>query len=230
MTQGKLMEATEKKQVISALISSRKATFGSRIVYTPEILATGTHALDSFLPHGGFERGGITELVGDGPRHTLAALVMAAASRTGEAAYLGPAGIINPALLTAAHGELENCYFLAEPVAERLQWSVQQLLASGLFQLVIFYASNPASGFPLLSPPTYRRFLGHTRDTRTVLILLLDHHQALLSLGRPCALRLEISGPPQPDGEDRRKNCMHLRIMKSATAPIGKEMVLRYPC
>jgi len=231
------MEATEKRRVISALISSRRATLGNRVIHRPEVLVTGTPALDSFLPHGGFERAGITELVGSGSRHSLAALALAAASRCGHTAYIGCAGIINPSLLTSLGGVLERTHFLVDPVPKRLLWSAQQILASGLFQLVVFHASAPASGLPLLTPASYRRFLGHTRDTRAVFIILLDSHPALQNLGRPCALRLEVNRAPKDRGECGDKTegnpqgeLLHLRIAKSASGSPGKEIFMRCPC
>jgi len=209
--------------LLRTLISSRRLVRANRLGRRKEVLSCGQDSLDEFLPFGGIERGHISELVGDGGKHLLAAHAMARCSRHDWTAYLAPAGLLNPALLAALEGELAHTFFLVESDGDTLGWGAQQLVASGLFSLVVLYASRPGDAHPLLSPVSYRRLLGLSKKQRTALLLLFDEHPALTRFARPCALRLAVR---RLHREPRQRDAVQVKVLKCAGASPGKMMVV----
>ncbi len=175
------------------LLASRKVTRGSRVEYRRHSLSTGFEVLDDFLPGRGYERGGITEIIGEGVQHVLAARALAAASGREWVATLSPAGKINPFILARAGVDLERCFFLVEQHPARLFRAAAQVLASGLFPLVALHAGRWDTGELLLDPVSGRRLLGLTQKHRIALLLLLDIHPSLGTIARPCRMRLQVT-------------------------------------
>lgn len=198
---------------VKKLLAGRQLAIANRLTARRAVLPSGLPPLDSFLPYHGFDIGGITEFVGVGAKQRIAGLVLAWHSRTMRVAYLAADGLLNPRLFTAAGGHLSNAWFLVESNPRLLAWSAQQVMASGIFSLVVFYGSRFNDGAPLLTPLLYRRLLGLTKKHQLTTLLLLDEHPALASMGRPCALRLQFT---------REK----IRILKCARAEPGRELTL----
>lgn len=188
-----LQTDVRRNPAIAQLLSSRKLTTGASLRLRREVLSSGILELDAFLPHGGFQVGEISEIVGSGGKHSIAACAMALHSQDGFAAYASPGGLINPRLLSLLGASMENCFFLVEPALPRLLWAVQQIVGSGLFKLVIFYASRWDTKVPILDPVSWRRLLGLSKKHRTALLLLLEEHVGLGAFARPCSLRLQVS-------------------------------------
>lgn len=181
-------------RTVASLLATRKLSQGHRLQPDLRGHSTGFPTLDEVLPAGGYPRGGITELIGTGPRHSLALPGFAAASHTGQVAYLSRDVLLHPQVLAANQVALDNCHFLLEDSQLRLFWAAQQLLASGHFPFLLIYGSNWRDHRPLLDPLAYRRLRGLTYRHDAVVLLILDEHPALETFARPCALRLAVTG------------------------------------
>jgi len=181
-----------KNREVAGLLASRKLSRGNRLERSRSVIPSGLPALDLFLPFSGFEKGGITELVGDGPKHLISCFTMACHSRNSRVAYLAADGLLNPVMLQSLGGHLDNIYFLIEAEPAKLFWAVQQLLSSGLFALVVLYGSRWSDKSPLGLPVSYRRLRGLTKKHHLTLLLLLDEHNSLPFIARPCSLRLRV--------------------------------------
>ena len=177
---------------IGQLLSSHRVQRGSRVRYVRHCITTGLAALDAFVPGGGFQLGGVTELLGEGGRYQVALAAMAANSEKMRCAYLSAAGLLNPLIIKSAGGNLAHCYFLIQPRPREMFWSAQQVLASGLVRLLVIDASHWRKGYPLVDPVSYRRLLGLSGKQQAVVLLLLQEHPRLAQMGRPCLLRLQL--------------------------------------
>lgn len=195
----------DKSGTVAGLMASRKLARGGRLQPDLRGATTGFPALDEILPGGGYPLGGVTELVGAGPRHSLALPGLAAASHRGEVAYLSRDVLLHPQVLAASEVVLARCHFLLETSATRLFWAAQQLLASGHFPFLLIYGSHWRDQRPLLDPLSYRRLRGLAHRHDAVVVLILDSHPALGAFARPCALRLSVEGTvsPAPRQRDR---------------------------
>jgi hypothetical protein len=186
-------------EIIARLTASRQVVRGHRLRTPRPVISTGLSALDAFLPFGGYPADGITELMGDGTRHVLACLALSHHSRSGQVAFLSSSFIPNPALLEAFGGELSHCHFLVEEDETLLAWSLLQVVASGLFGLVVLYGSRFPGREPLLDATACRRLFGLVREYSVPFLLLLDSHASLPGLVRPCSLRLEVLHTASPE-------------------------------
>ncbi len=222
-----LPSSADKSGAVASLLANRKLARGHRLQPDFRALPTGFPTLDAILPAGGYPIGGITELVGTGPRHSLALPGLAAASHTREVAYLSQDVLLHPQVLAANGVTLAHCHFLLESSATRLFWAAQQLLASGHFPFLLVYGSNWRDHRPLLDPLSYRRLraLAHRHDA--VVVLVLDSHPALETFARPCALRLSVEGASvhPPPHRDRQVNlCIRRHAGSSPGAIVQVEV------
>ncbi len=191
-------------EILARLTASRQLVRGHRLRTPRPVVSTGLSALDSFLPFGGYPADGITELVGDGQRHLLACLVLSHHSRSGRVAFLSPSFIPNPAVLEAFGGRLDCCHFLVEQDRFLLSWSLLQVVASGLFGLVVVYGSSFPGREPVLDTTAFRRLFGLVRERTVPVVMLLEEHPVLPTLVRPCSLRLDVRPGPSPDEAEVR--------------------------
>jgi hypothetical protein len=183
---------THKNPVLDRLLAAHRLVRAPRLQPDGRVLSTGLADLDAHLPEHGYPRGALTELVGTGPRHSLALHALAAASRHHRVAYLARGVVLHPEVLLARGAALEHCHCLLEERPEPLFWAAHQLLASGLFPLLLLYGSDWRDGTPLLGPLAWRRLLGLAKRHDAVVLLILDRHPALDAFARPCALRLQV--------------------------------------
>ncbi len=215
-----LLSSTRKSGAVASLLANRKLARGHHLQPDYRGLSTGFPPLDAILPAKGYPRGGVTELVGLGPRHSLALPGLAAASHTGEVAYLSQDLLLHPQVLAARDTRLSHCHFLLEASATLLFWAAQQLLASGHFPFLVIYGSNWRTHQPLLDPLSYRRLraLAHRHDS--VVLLILDSHPALETFARPCALRLSVEGVSN-NSRPQRDQHVELAVRRHAGASPG---------
>ena len=224
---GGLSSSADGGGTVASLLATRKLSQGHRLQPALRGHSTGFTALDEVLPAHGYPRGGITELVGAGPRHSLALPGFAAASHTSQVAYLSREVLLHPQVLVANQVALENCHFLLEASELRLFWAAQQLLASGRFPFLLIYGSNWRDHRPLLDPLAYRRLRGLAYRHDAVVLLVLDDHPALATFARPCALRLSVEGTsnrPQPQRERQVTLCVRRHAGSSPGAVIQVEV------
>ena len=177
---------------LAQLLSTRQLTRATNIRYVRHCIPTGVSTLDDFLPGRGFQRGGVTELIGNGEVYSLALAAMTANSATSRCAYLSGAGLLNPLTIRERGGELSRCYFSVHSKPREMFWTAQQILGSGLVQLLIIDASHWQRGYPLVDAVAYRRLMGLSDRQGAVVLLLLQPHPRLAVIGRPCLLRLKI--------------------------------------
>ena len=205
---------------LGLLKANRDLMTGNMLKPHREVLSSGLSVVDRFLPFGGFQRGGISELIGSGFKHLLAICALARASQEGNAvASLSPEGVMNPHLLVHAGADLKSCHFLVEGVSEHLFWSAEQVVGSGLFSLVVLYASCRRTGILRLSSSGYRRILWQAKKHRCVVLMLLESHAYLPYVGRPCALRLRVER--QGDGLSGRVTLCVVKCSGAAPGAYG---------
>ena len=143
---------------------------------------SGVPAVDEVL--GGLPRPGMVEVVGKrGTGVTRLALVLAAAAtRRERVAWFDPSQVLYPPTARHLGVQLQN-FVLVRPPAERALWSLEQLLRSGCFGLVVAGTGTAVGTSGRLLARAAR--LGHC----TLLLLQRRHCTAL-----PADLRLQLDG------------------------------------
>ncbi len=209
---------------VATLLDSRQLARGTCPQAAAAVVTTGIGPLDQLLAGGGYPRGGITELTGTGPRHSVAVAALAAASQWGAVAYLSQDLLLHPDVLAAHDAHLAQCHMLLEADPQKLFWAAQQLLASGHFACLMLYGSDWRDNLPLVDPLAYRRLRGLAQRHNAAVLLVLDAHPSLATFSRPCALRLQIA-PVFPPGPQRARH-IRITILRQAGAAPGNHLEL----
>ncbi len=185
------MERNDSGATVRHLVEQRLVVRASRVERLPRALSTGLPALDRFLPHGGLLPGGLTEWVGDGV-HLLAGWPLAFHGKRGKVVYVGMRGCVHPEWVGALGGGVDG-YFAAQwHQPQELAWLTEQVIGSGLFELVVIGGANPDSGAPWFDEVMWRRWMGASKRHGTAVLVLVRPHESLGNMARPCWGRLHV--------------------------------------